>query len=66
MCMLLLSGETRNYINIRKERSRLRDRSSEIEYESKEDYEIGKRETYMTVENVNALVQQFGEEVMVE
>ena len=39
---------------------------SEIEYESKEDYEVGKRETHMTVENVNALVQQFGEEVMVE
>ena len=27
MCVLLLSGETRNYINIRKERSRLWDRS---------------------------------------
>ena len=30
MCVLLPSGETRNYINIQKERSRLRDRS--IEY----------------------------------
>ena len=39
---------------------------SEIEYESKEDYEVGKRETHMTAENVNTLVQQFGEEVMVE
>ena len=29
MCVLLLSGETRNYINIRKEWSRLRDRSNE-------------------------------------
>ena len=29
MCMLLPSGETRNYINIRKERSRLWDRSKE-------------------------------------
>ena len=28
MCVLLLSGETRNYINIGKERSRLRDRST--------------------------------------
>ena len=28
MCVLLPSGETRNYINIRKERSRLWDRSS--------------------------------------
>ena len=27
MCVLLPSGETRNYINIRKERSRLWDRS---------------------------------------
>ena len=39
---------------------------SEIEYESKEDYEVGKRETHMTVENVNILIEQFGEEVMVE
>ena len=39
---------------------------SEIEYESKEDYEVGKRTTHMMVENVNALVQQFGEEGMVE
>ena len=39
---------------------------SEIEYESKDDYEVGKRKTHMTAENVNALVQQFGEEVMVE
>ena len=30
---------------------------SEIEYESEEDYEVGKRETHMTAENVNALVQ---------
>ena len=29
MCVLLLSGETRNYINVRKERSRLWDRSEE-------------------------------------
>ena len=30
MCVLLSSGETRNYINIRKERSRLWDRSSRV------------------------------------
>ena len=29
---------------------------SEIECESKEDYEVGKRETHMTAENVNVLV----------
>ena len=39
---------------------------SEIEYESKEDCEVGKREAHMTMENVNVLVEQFGEEVMVE
>ena len=30
MCVLLSSGETRNYINIRKERSRLWDRSKDV------------------------------------
>ena len=39
---------------------------SEIEYESREDYEVGKRERHMTAENVNVLVEQFGGEVMVE
>ena len=39
---------------------------SEIEYDSKEDYEVGKRETHMTAENVNVSVEQFGKEVMVE
>ena len=39
---------------------------SEIEYESREDYEAGKRAKHMTAENVNVLVEQFGEEVMAE
>ena len=53
-------GKTMNKVKVK-----IIDRS-EIEYESKEDYEVGKRETHMTAENVNTLVQQFGEEVMVE
>ena len=38
---------------------------SEIEYESREDYEVGKRARHITGENVNLLVEQFGKEVMV-
>ena len=39
---------------------------SEIEYESKEDYEVGKRKTCMTAENVDVIIEQFGKEVLVE
>ena len=39
---------------------------SEIEYESREDYEVGKRARHMTAKNINMLVEQFREEVMVE
>ena len=53
-------GKTMNKV-----KAKIIDRS-EIECKSKEDYEVVKRETHMTTENVNALVQQFGEEIMVE
>ena len=55
-----VNGKTMNKVKVK-----IIDRS-EIAYESKEDYEVGKRETHMTAENVNVLVEQYGEEVMVE
>ena len=65
-----MSGILRHVKNVhgktmKKVKVKIIDRS-EIEYESKEDYEIRKRARHMTAENVNVLVEQFGEEVMVE
>ena len=67
MCVLLPSGETRNYISVRKERSRLRDRSQyevslngvKEEIRHVLDSEMAKRDSHLTPQQMYEAVKRY-------
>ena len=65
MCVLLPSGETRNYINIRKERSRLWDRSVRLDMPIFKLTDPGVEVMYMLWHfDVDAILEQYDEASM--